>query len=49
MFICYGRMSNRSSLQRYGFCLTSNKYNNICIKLRLESSDKDYHYRQFII
>lgn len=49
IFICYGRMNNRSCLQRYGFCLASNKYNNVCIKLRLESSDQDFIYRQFII
>lgn len=42
-------MSNRQSLQRYGFCLTSNKYNNVYIKLRLESTDDDFAYRQYII
>ena len=35
VFLCYGRMSNRDALKRYGFCLTSNKYNNMYIKLRL--------------
>lgn len=36
IYICYGRMSNREMLKRYGFCLTNNKYNNIFIKLKLE-------------
>lgn len=36
VYLCYGRMSNRDALKRYGFCLTQNKYNNMCIKLRLE-------------
>lgn len=49
LYLCYGRMTNRQTLQRYGFCLTSNKYNNVYIKLRLESSDEDFAYRQFII
>ena len=36
IYLCYGRMSNRDALKNYGFCLTQNKYNNMCIKLRLE-------------
>ena len=36
VYLCYGRMSNRDCLKRYGFCLTQNKYNNMSIKLRLE-------------
>ena len=39
VYLCYGRMSNRDCLKRYGFCLTQNKYNNISIKLRLEQND----------
>ena len=42
-------MSNRDALKRYGFCLTQNKYNNMCIKLRLEQNDPEFKYRQFII
>jgi len=42
-------MSNRDALKRYGFCLTSNKYNNMYIKLRLEQNDEEFKYRQYII
>jgi len=42
-------MSNRDALKRYGFCLTQNKYNNMCIKLRLEQNDPEFQYRQYII
>lgn len=49
VFLCYGRMSNREMLKRYGFCLPQNKYNNIYIKLKLEMSDPDFKYRQFIL
>ena len=49
VYLCYGRMSNRDALKRYGFCLTSNKYNNMYIKLRLEQHDEEFKYRQYII
>ena len=49
VFLCYGRMSNRDALKRYGFCLTSNKYNNMYIKLRLQQNDPEFKYRQYII
>lgn len=49
IYICYGRMSNRDMLKRYGFCLTNNKYNNIFIKLRLEIKDPDFKYRYYIM
>ena len=42
-------MSNREALKRYGFCLSSNKYNNMYIKLRLEQSDPEFKYRHYII
>lgn len=45
VFLCYGRMSNRDALKRYGFCLTSNKYNNMYIKLRLQQNDPEFKYR----
>ena len=47
--LCYGRMTNREMLKRYGFCITNNKYNNMFIKLRLEVSDPDFKYRLFIL
>ena len=47
--MCYGRMSNREMLKRYGFCLQYNKYNYMFIKLRLEPSDPDFKYRRYII
>ena len=49
VFLCYGRMTNREMLKRYGFCITNNKYNNMFIKLRLEVSDPDFKYRLFIL
>jgi hypothetical protein len=49
VFLCYGRMSNRDALKRYGFCLSQNKYNNMCIKLRLEQNDPEFKYRRYII
>ena len=49
VYLSYGRMSNRDALKRYGFCLTQNKYNNMCIKLRLEQNDPEFKYRQYII
>jgi hypothetical protein len=49
IYICYGRMSNREMLKRYGFCLTNNKYNNIFIKLKLELQDPDFKYRYYIM
>ena len=39
VFLCYGRMSNRDMLKRYGFCIPYNKYNYLYIKLRIEPSD----------
>jgi len=42
-------MSNRDALKRYGFCLTSNKYNNMYIKLRLQQNDPEFKYRKYII
>ena len=47
--LCYGRMTNREMLKRYGFCITNNKYNNMFLKLRLEVSDPDFKYRLFIL
>ena len=49
VFLCYGRMTNREMLKRYGFCIVNNKYNNMFIKLRLEVSDPDFKYRLFIL
>jgi hypothetical protein len=49
VYICYGRMSNRDMLKRYGFCLANNKYNNIFIKLKLELKDPDFKYRYYIM
>lgn len=49
VFLCYGRMANRDALKRYGFCLSQNKYNNMCIKLRLEQNDPEFKYRHYII
>ena len=49
VFLCYGRMTNREMLKRYGFCIKNNKYNNMFIKLRLEVSDPDFKYRLFIL
>jgi hypothetical protein len=49
VFLCYGRISNRDLLKRYGFCLTFNKYNYLYIKMRLEQTDPEFKYRKFII
>lgn len=49
VYLCYGRMSNRSMLQRYGFCLPYNKYNYLFIKLRLEPDDPDFLMKKHII
>lgn len=49
VYLCYGRMSNRDALKRYGFCLTHNKYNHMSIKLRLEQNDPDFRYRHYVI
>ena len=49
MYLCYGRMSNRSMLQRYGFCLPYNKYNYLFIKLRLEPDDPDFLMKKHVI
>ena len=49
IYICYGRMQNRDMLKRYGFCTQHNKYNNIFLKLRLDTSDPDFKYRYYII
>ena len=42
-------MTNREMLKRYGFCLTNNKYNNMFLKLKLETSDPNFKYRHFIL
>jgi len=49
VYLCYGRMSNRSMLQRYGFCLPYNKYNYLFIKLRLEPDDPDFLMKKHVI
>ena len=49
VYLCYGRMTNREMLKRYGFCILNNKYNNMFIKLRLEVTDPDFKYRLFIL
>jgi len=49
VFLCYGRMSNRSMLQRYGFCLPYNKYNFVFIKLRVEADDPDFQEKRHIV
>ena len=49
VYLCYGRMSNRDALKRYGFCITHNKYNHMSIKLRLEQNDPDFRYRHYVI
>ena len=49
IYLCYGRMSNRDALKRYGFCLTYNKYNHMSIKLRLEQNDPDFRYRHYVL
>jgi len=47
--LCYGRMSNREMLKRYGFCLPLNKYNYLYIKLRLEPNDPEFAYRKYVL
>lgn len=49
VFLCYGRMSNREMLRRYGFCLPQNKYNYLYIKLRLEPNDPEFAYRKYVL
>ena len=49
VFLCYGRMSNRETLKRYGFCLPYNKYNYLFIKLRLEPNDPEFAYRKYVL
>ncbi len=49
VFLCYGRMSNREMLKRYGFCIPYNKYNYLYIKLRLEPNDQDFAYRKYVL
>jgi len=49
VFLCYGRMSNREMLKRYGFCLPYNKYNYLYIKLRLEPNDPEFAYRKYVL
>lgn len=49
VFLCYGRMSNRDMLKRYGFCIPHNKYNYLYIKLRLEPNDQDFAYRKYVL
>jgi hypothetical protein len=49
VFLCYGRMSNREMLKRYGFCIPYNKYNYLYIKLRLEPNDPEFAYRKFVL
>lgn len=49
VYLCYGRMSNREMLKRYGFCLTNNKYNNMFIKLRLDLNEPDFKYRKYLL
>ena len=49
VYLCYGRMTNREMLKRYGFCITNNKYNNMLIKLKLEVSDPEFKFRFFIL
>ena len=47
--LCYGRLTNRELLKRYGFCLTNNKYNSICIKLKLDVNSADSEQRLAIL
>lgn len=42
-------MTNREMLKRYGFSLLTNKYNNMFIKLKLETNDENFKYRHFIL
>lgn len=49
VFLCYGRISNRQLLKRYGFCLSNNKYNHLFIKLHLDIEDPDFKYRFHIL
>ena len=49
VYICYGRMSSREMLKRYGFCLQHNKYNNIYIKMKLALNDPHFKYREYIL
>lgn len=49
VYLCYGRMSNREMLKRYGFCLPYNKYNYLYIKLRLEPNDPEFNYRKYVL
>ena len=49
VYLCYGRMSNRDMLKRYGFCLPFNKYNYLYIKLRLEPNDPEFNYRKYVL
>jgi hypothetical protein len=49
VYLCYGRMSNREMLKRYGFCFPYNKYNYLYIKLRLEPNDPEFNYRKYVL
>ena len=49
VYITYGRLCNRESLKRYGFCNPLNKYNYLQIKLQLSSQDPHIQKRRFLI
>ena len=50
VFLSYGRLTNRDSLKRYGFCLPKNKYNFVYIRLKIEdSTDPQMDYRKYLI
>ena len=42
MFFCYGRLSNRMMLMRYGMTLEYNKYNHLYIHLPIDSYIEGY-------
>jgi len=37
VYLTYGKLSNRESLRRYGFCQTLNKYNNLQFRLKIDN------------
>jgi hypothetical protein len=42
VFFCYGRLSNRMLLMRYGIAVEHNKYNHIFLRLDAAKYSKDY-------
>ncbi|MBS1889971.1 MAG: hypothetical protein JST59_01650 [Actinobacteria bacterium] len=42
VFFCYGRLSNRLLLMRYGIAVEHNKYNHLFLRLDMAKYSKDY-------